>query len=111
MRAPGQREPGFARSRLRGEGATSMTDTNPIREGADVVDSDGERLGNVIAATPEYIVVEQGMFFPTDFYIPRNVIDKIEDAIVHLSITQTEAQDRGWSKKRSKPVPESEVAT
>ena len=72
-------------------------ETPVIPRGAEVMDSAGERLGGVIAASSEYIVVEQGFFFSTDFYIPRSVIEKMEDAIVHLRITKQDVLTAGWS--------------
>jgi hypothetical protein len=72
-----------------------------ITSGADVLDSEGERMGGVIAASLEYIVVEQGFFFPTDFYIPRTVIDKIEDAVIYLTITKQQALTAGWTVTRT----------
>ncbi len=78
-----------------------------ILAGADVLGSDGERLGGVIAATAEYIVVEEGFFIPTYFYIPRTAIAKIEDAIIHLTITKQEALTAGWTLSRTNPDPES----
>jgi hypothetical protein len=91
----------------RNQGAGRM-ENEAILEGAEVMDAEGERLGGVIAASPDYIVVEQGFFFPTDFYIPRTVIDKIEDAIVHLTITKQQALTAGWTLDRthSDPAPE-----
>jgi len=81
-------------------------DNEPITSGADVLDSEGERMGNVIAAAVDYIVVEQGFFFSTDFYIPRTVIDKIEDAIIHLTITKQDALTAGWTVTRADASPE-----
>jgi len=71
-----------------------------ISTGADVVDSEGERLGCVIAATDEYIVAEQGFFFPTDFYIPRTVIENIEEMVVRLRITKVDVLAKGWGVSR-----------
>lgn len=52
-------------------------------------------MGSVIAASEAYIVVKQGFFFPIDFYIPRTVIDKIEDAIIYLTFSKQEALTAG----------------
>jgi hypothetical protein len=68
-----------------------------IMTGAEVVDADGERLGNVIAATEAYFVAEHGFFFPTDYYIPRTVIAKVEDATVWLSMKRDDVLAQGWS--------------
>jgi hypothetical protein len=72
-------------------------ETTEIITGAQVVDVDGERLGNVIAATDEYLVAEHGLFFPTDYYIPRNVIAKVEDATIWLTMTRDDVLAQGWS--------------
>jgi hypothetical protein len=82
-------------------------ETTVIPAGAEVMDADGERIGGVIAASAEYIVVEQGFFFPTDFYIPRSTIEKIEEAIVHLRITKQDALAAGWTIERRSETPES----
>ncbi|MGI8477124.1 MAG: hypothetical protein ACR2OO_12225 [Thermomicrobiales bacterium] len=67
-----------------------------IPNDADVFDADGERLGNVIAAASDYIVVEQGFFFPMDYYIPRGVIASVEEAVVRLTVTKADALAQGW---------------
>ncbi|MFL5758357.1 MAG: DUF2171 domain-containing protein [Thermomicrobiales bacterium] len=72
-------------------------ETEEIVAGAEVVDAEGEHLGNVIAATDEYVVAEQGFFFPTDHYIPRQAIAKVEDATVWLSIRKHDVLAQGWS--------------
>lgn len=68
-----------------------------ITVGAEVTDVDGERLGNVIAAAADYIVAEQGLFFPTDYYLPRSVISAIEEGVIKLSISKADVLSQGWS--------------
>ena len=75
-------------------------ESESVSAGADVVDSEGERLGCVIAATDEYIVAEQGFFFPTDFYIPRAMIDNIEEMVVRLTISKVDVLAKGWGVSR-----------
>jgi hypothetical protein len=77
----------------------SSHDAVPIPAGADVFDSDNERLGAVVAAAESYIVVEHGLFFPTDYYIPRAVIASLENGIVLLSVTRSDALAQGWEVK------------
>ena len=67
-----------------------------IAVGAEVVDADGEHLGNVIAAAPDYIVVERGLFFPTDYYIPRTAIAEAVEGRVRLAVTKHNVLDQGW---------------
>jgi hypothetical protein len=72
-------------------------ETMEIVAGAEVVDAEGERLGSVIAATEAYFVAEQGFFFPTNHYIPRTAISKVEDATVWLSMRKVDVLAQGWS--------------
>ena len=79
--------------------------TNAIAAGAEVVDVEGERLGSVIAAADDYIVADQGFFFPTDFYIPRSAIAEISDASVRLTVKKADALNQGWGVRQEAPAP------
>jgi hypothetical protein len=71
--------------------------SDSIAVGTEVFDIDGERIGHVIAAATEYIVAEQGLFFPTDYYLPRDTIAEITEIAIKLNITKADALERGWS--------------
>ena len=49
-----------------------------LRERADVYGSDGEKVGSIVAVYPNYLVVEKGFFFPTDYYIPVSAVNATE---------------------------------
>jgi uncharacterized protein (TIGR02271 family) len=72
-----------------------------IREGTDVVGADGDKVGKVVAAEPNYIVVEKGFFFPTDYYIPTSAINNYDGDKVYLSVTKDEALNQGWDQDLS----------
>ncbi len=67
-----------------------------IAEGTDVVGADGGKVGEVVAVQPNYIVVEKGFFFPTDYYIPTSAVANYEDGQIYLSVTKDEALNQGW---------------
>jgi uncharacterized protein (TIGR02271 family) len=67
-----------------------------ITEGTDVYGSDGEKVGSVVAVQPNYVVVEKGFFFPTDYYIPTSAVASYDDGRVYLSVTKDEALNQGW---------------
>ena len=71
-----------------------------IRPGADVVGSDGEKLGSAIEIGPDYIVVEKGLFFPTDYVIPNGVIASVEPDRITLTVTKDEALSSGWDRQQ-----------
>ncbi len=69
-----------------------------LTEGMDVLSSEGDKLGKLVALTTSSIVVEKGFFFPKDYYIPRSAIASIEDDEVHLTVGKHEALHSGWDQ-------------
>ena len=67
-----------------------------ISEGTDVYGSDGEKVGSIVAVRPNYLVVEKGFFFPTDYYIPVSSVASVEEGRVHLAVTKDAALNQGW---------------
>ena len=67
-----------------------------IMSGAEVFGADGEKVGNVAAVYPGYIVVEKGFFFPTDYYIPRSAVASFDNGQVYLNIAKDAALQSGW---------------
>lgn len=81
-----------------------------VAEGDDVFGSDGDKVGSVIAANNEYIVVEKGWFFPTDYYIPMNAVSSYDDGKLYLNVTKDVAMNQGWDQQPA-VVEETVVAT
>ena len=71
-------------------------DQYQISEGTDVYGSDGDKVGSVVAVQPNYVVVEKGFFFPTDYYIPTTAISSYDDGKVYLNVTKDQALNEGW---------------
>jgi uncharacterized protein (TIGR02271 family) len=69
-----------------------------IREGAEVRSSDDEKLGKVVAFESNYIVVEKGFFFPTDYYIPTSAIANADGDTIYLSVGKDQALNSGWDQ-------------
>ena len=70
--------------------------TYTIRDGDDVYGSDGEKVGSVVAVEQDFLVVEKGWFFPTDYYIPLNAVASYEEGRITLNVTKESALDQGW---------------
>jgi len=67
-----------------------------IRNGAEVFGADGEKVGNISAVYPAYIVVAKGWFFPTDYYIPWSAIASADTDRVYLTLSRDATLSRGW---------------
>jgi len=71
-----------------------------IKGGSDVVGSDGDTVGKVVAVENNYVVVEKGFFFPSDYYIPFSAIANYDEDKIYLNVTKEEAlnQDPPWDR-------------
>jgi len=67
--------------------------------GAEVYGADGDKVGTVSAVYPGYIVVEKGLFFPTDYYIPMSAVASYDNDQVYLNVSKDAALDRGWDTR------------
>jgi uncharacterized protein (TIGR02271 family) len=67
--------------------------------GAEVYGADGDKVGTVSAVYPGYIVVEKGLFFPTDYYIPMSAVASSDHAQVYLNVSKDAALGRGWDTR------------
>lgn len=66
--------------------------------GMDVVGADGAKIGQVNDIQGDYIVVSKGLFFPTNFHVPRTAIATVSDQ-VHLNVTRHDALNQGWDAR------------
>ncbi len=69
-----------------------------IELGADIIGSDGEKLGVVdsmvidpTGGRERAIVVRKGWFFPTDKIVPIDLVDHVEHGKVHVRLSRAEA--------------------
>jgi len=75
-----------------------MVDQTPLqlREGMDVVGSDGDKVGEVDRIEGDSVVVKKGMFFPKDYYIPTSAFTNADQDRAYLNVTKEVALDQGW---------------
>jgi len=67
-----------------------------IPEGMQVIAADGAKVGKVVANEGDYLVVEKGWLFPTDYYVPVGAVGKVDDDAVYLALTKDEALHQQW---------------
>jgi len=67
-----------------------------IPEGTEVIAADGDKVGKVIETQADYLVVEKGFFFPTDYAIPTRVVSNYDGDKVYLAVTKDEALHQTW---------------
>jgi uncharacterized protein (TIGR02271 family) len=67
-----------------------------IPEGTEVIAADGDKVGKVVAAEGDYLVVEKGWLFPTDYYVPRTAINAYDGDKAYLAVTKDQALNQAW---------------
>jgi len=68
-----------------------------IKEGTEIVGSDGEKVGKVVAVEDNHLVVEKGFLFPSDYYIPSSAVRNFDGDKVYLNVTKDQALDQDWA--------------
>jgi len=81
----------------------------PITVGTEVFGADGEKVGEVVAVHPAYVVVEKGLVFPTDVFVPRAAAAFAGDRLT-LTVTKEEALRQGWDEPPPGTDPDRETA-
>ena len=74
----------------------TMTEQMIIPEGTEVIAADGDKVGKVIGAEGDYLIVEKGFFFPTDYYVPRTAINAYDGDKAYLAVTKDQALSQAW---------------
>jgi uncharacterized protein (TIGR02271 family) len=85
-----------------------MAQQTHLVPGATVYGADGDKVGTMRTYGTNYIVVEKGFFFPTDYYIPVSAIETYSDNEVFLSVTKDDALNQGWD---TEPIDSGMTAT
>ncbi|MGN6485787.1 MAG: DUF2382 domain-containing protein, partial [Thermomicrobiales bacterium] len=68
-----------------------------LREGQDVIASDGEKVGEIRDAAGESFTVKEGWFFPKEHIIPSSVIASVDENAVRLNVTKEQALAEEWN--------------
>ena len=77
-----------------------MTTTHqmPLSIGTSAYTSDGEKIGDIVEVQSNYFVIEKGIIFTTDLYIPTSAVASRDDDGVRLSLSKNQIEDGDWSE-------------
>jgi uncharacterized protein (TIGR02271 family) len=77
-----------------------MSSIGEIQNGWDAYGSDGQKIGAIYDKGDDYFVVEKGLFFPKDIYVPAGAIDRTDAAQqrVYLTVGKDDVDRQGWSE-------------
>ena len=78
--------------------------------GTEVFASDGEKVGEIVAVHPQYVVLQAGLLFPTDAYVPLSAVSATSGDRVTLSVSKEDALGQRWSEPPVGADPDQETA-
>jgi len=84
-----------------------MTDTPGIYNPEDILKKEARGIGNadfgeVQEVSPEYIITQKGTLVVDKFYIPKSLLERIDDNTLWFKITEEEANK--YKKHATKPL-------
>lgn len=68
-----------------------------LTTGWDVYGSDGEKIGSVAEITDEYLMIQKGLIFTTDLFVPLSDITDADEGRVHLALTKRHIEDGDYT--------------
>src|ERR1051326_2660450 len=71
----------------------------PIPEGANVYDVNGEKVGSVSGFNAQggYLTIQKGWLLTHDIYVPSNTIGRVVSTQVHLNLSKDDLKDQRWT--------------
>jgi len=73
----------------------TSSDPRDVAVGDDVYSADGHKIGTVAEVYPDSIEVKKGLFFPTDYVIPRSAIASAANGQIFLNVARDAASRVG----------------
>jgi len=70
--------------------------TTAIQQGWDVYGDDDEHLGTVQELGDSYLLLQKGLIFTKDIYVPFSAVTDASDGIVRVNIGKGELESMGW---------------
>ena len=82
---------------------TYSTSPTAIEQGWDVYGDDDEHLGSVQGIGENYLLLQKGLFFTKDIYVPHSAITDAADGVVRVNVGKAELESMGWDAPPTDP--------
>jgi uncharacterized protein (TIGR02271 family) len=69
-----------------------------IQPGWDVYGSDDQHLGTVAEVGDNYLLVQKGLIFVHDMYVPVSAVEVVGDEAIRLNVSKSEAESMSWDE-------------
>jgi hypothetical protein len=72
-----------------------------IREGMDVLDRDGDKIGTAGEQFADCFNVDARFLGRTEYYIPFEAVSEVRGAAIYVNTDQDELDAKGWASRPS----------
>jgi hypothetical protein len=80
-------------------GTGQVVNANSIVPGANVYGMDGKKVGTVQEVYQDSFLVQKGIFFLHDYYVPLRYVGRTTNDEINLTVTGDEAQRQDWRQQ------------
>src|SRR5919199_336738 len=70
-----------------------------VREGMDVVDQNGDKIGKAGETLGNYFNVDAGFLGMKEYYVPFSAVTETTDDAVYVNVTKDRLGDMGWDRR------------
>lgn len=75
----------------------TTTYQRPLEIGTHAYTRDGDKIGDIVEVQSNYFVIEKGIIFTSDLYIPMSAVESRDDDGVRLSLSKDDIGNGDWS--------------
>ncbi len=76
-----------------------------IHAGWEVYGRDGDKVGDVVRGSLNYLRVSRGVLGADEIFVPSSAIDKIEGRRVRLNVATDQIEHLGWDQRPGEAPP------
>ena len=77
---------------------TDTADRTQLPAGTNVESADGQKLGSVKEIQLNHYLVEKGLIFKHDLYVPKETVSTYDGSTAWLSVTKDQIDASGWDQ-------------
>jgi uncharacterized protein (TIGR02271 family) len=90
---------------------TSGNRSEQVREGMDVVDQNGDKIGKAGETLGDYFNVDAGFLGMKEYYVPFSAVSDVRGDAVYVNVTKDRLGDMGWDQRPDETADTAGVGT
>src|SRR3954468_15137556 len=77
-----------------------MNNASSVQPGWTVYDQNGDKVGDVADVGPGYVLIQKGLIFTKDIYVPMNQVRNLDEdrQLVYINVASGDVDSMGWDQ-------------